>query len=70
MNSLFKKLSKGRYPPLPEHFSMELANIIDSMLRVNPKDRISCQNILDHPVFKSRVEKYYGLGYLNSTIVK
>ena len=41
MNSLFKKLSKGRYPPLPEHFSMELANIIDSMLRVNPKDRIS-----------------------------
>jgi len=41
MNSLFKKLSKGKYPPLPEHFSMELAHIIDLMLRVNPKDRIS-----------------------------
>jgi serine/threonine protein kinase len=45
MNSLFKKLSKGRYPPLPEHFSMELANIIDSMLRVNPKDRMTIQSL-------------------------
>ena len=32
MQSLYKKMLKGVYPPIPEHFSPELSMLIDGML--------------------------------------
>ena len=57
---------KGSYPPIPEHFSGELANLIDQMLVVNPKKRISTKQLLEHPVYKKRNAKYYSVGFNTS----
>ena len=58
---------KGNYPPIPEHFSSELSALIDQMLQVNPKKRISTKGLLDHPVYKKRNAKYYSAGFGNNT---
>jgi len=41
MQGLFKKLIKGNFQKLPAHFSSDLTHVIDLMLQVNPKRRIS-----------------------------
>jgi len=33
------KILKGRYPPVPTKYSSPLRNIVDSMLKQNPKVR-------------------------------
>lgn len=42
MNGLFKKVTAGVYDEPPKIFSVELIKLICSMIRVNPKDRPSC----------------------------
>ena len=62
MQSLYKKMIKGVYPPIPEHFSPELQSLISNMLQVNPRKRMSTEQLVDHSVFKKRDAKYYGTG--------
>jgi serine/threonine protein kinase len=59
MQSLYKKIMKGTFPDIPEHFSQDLKDILDSILVVSTKKRLSCTEIMDHPVFKARSLKYY-----------
>jgi NIMA (never in mitosis gene a)-related kinase len=59
MQSLYKKIMKGTYPEIPEHFSQDLKDILNTVLVVSTKKRLSASEIMDHPVFKARSMKYY-----------
>lgn len=41
MNGLFKKVTAGVIVEPPKVFSPELVKLITSMIKVNPKDRLS-----------------------------
>jgi NIMA (never in mitosis gene a)-related kinase len=49
MQSLYKKVIKGDYPPLPRTFSKELHSIVASLINVNPSNRPTCSQILALP---------------------
>ena len=46
MEGLFNKVTMGLYPRIPNHYSIELSNVISSLLKVNPQQRPSCEKIL------------------------
>jgi NIMA (never in mitosis gene a)-related kinase len=50
MNGLFKKILKGQYPPIPNHYSMEMRAVIKSLVQVNAASRPTCDQILDMPI--------------------
>ena len=45
MNGLFKKVTDGKFDDPPKMYSTELVKLITSMIKVNPKDRPSCEQI-------------------------
>ena len=44
---LFQTISKGEYPPLPNHYSPELNQIVSCMIQVLPQNRLSTENIVE-----------------------
>lgn len=46
MNGLFKRVTAGMFDDPPKIYSSELTNLIKQMIRINPKDRPSCDQIL------------------------
>ena len=51
MKGLYNKVIKGVYPKIPNIFSSDLASMIATLLKVNPKQRPSTEQILHMPVF-------------------
>ena len=44
---LFNSISKGEYPAITERYSEELRSLIDSMLKVNPGERLDLKQVVD-----------------------
>ena len=42
MQGLYKKVIKGKFPRIPDHFSQEMATVIKFMLQISPSYRPSC----------------------------
>ena len=59
MQGLYKKVIKGKYPRIPEHFSQEMATVIKFMLQVTPSYRPSCEQILSLPIIESLIKKFF-----------
>ena len=59
MQGLYKKVIKGKYPRIPEHFSQEMATVIKFMLQVSPSYRPSCDQILSLPIIESLIKKFF-----------
>ena len=59
MQGLYKKILKGQFPKIPEHFSQDMNIILKLMIQVNPKKRPNCQQLTEHPVFMKRSMKYF-----------
>lgn len=51
MKGLYNKVIKGVYPKIPTIFTSDLAGMIGSLLKVDPKKRPSTEQILHMPVF-------------------
>lgn len=49
MNGLYKRVLRGEYPPISKQYSRELAKVIAGMLKVDPKQRPDCEQILRWP---------------------
>jgi len=59
MQGLYKKILKGQLPKIPEHFSQDMFQMLKLMIQVNPKKRPNCFQLVDHPVFRKRSNKYF-----------
>lgn len=59
MNGLFKRILKGSYPQIPNHFSVELRSVIKSLIQVNPASRPNTEQILDMPIVSKHIKKYF-----------
>ena len=57
MNGLFKKVTAGAFEEPPKSYSSDLRNLITSMIRVNPKDRPSCDQILRTPEMQAKMKQ-------------
>ena len=56
MEQLYNAVIKGQYRKIGDKFSDDMREIIDYLLKVNPKDRPNCDEILKHPIVKKRLE--------------
>ena len=56
MDKLYSKVIKGDYGKISERYSDDIKAIIKLLLKVNPKERPSCAQILNHELIKKRLE--------------
>lgn len=54
MKGLYNRVMKGAYPKIPSHYSASLSDVISSLLKVDPKKRPTCEEIMNLPVFLER----------------
>ena len=59
MQGLYKKVIKGKYPRIPDHFSQEMATVIKFMLQISPSYRPSCDQILALPIVEALSKKFF-----------
>mmetsp|Transcript_93842 Transcript_93842/g.201490 ORF Transcript_93842/g.201490 Transcript_93842/m.201490 type:complete len:556 (-) Transcript_93842:275-1942(-) len=52
MEGLYRKVLRGQYPRIPPHYSHDLAEVIGSLLQVNPRHRPSVDQLLQMPVMR------------------
>jgi NIMA (never in mitosis gene a)-related kinase len=64
MAGLYKKVVKGIYPKIPNHFSKELDNTIKALIIENPTIRPSCKQILAYPDVRRIGERIFGSSWL------
>ena len=57
-NAVFVKVNKGQRDPLNNKYSIEMKNLVDSMLSVNGKNRPTIASILEKPFMKPIVGNY------------
>ena len=50
MRGLYKKVVCGDYPPIPSRYSQDLSRIIALLLKVDPRKRPSCAELLENSV--------------------
>jgi NIMA (never in mitosis gene a)-related kinase 1/4/5 len=54
---LFKAVTKGAYDAIPNTYSKDLVNLLQSLLNVDPKKRPNCELILSMPIIKKKIEQ-------------
>ena len=56
MDKLYNKVIKGEYGKIGERYSDDMKEMIKLLLKVNPKERPSCGQILNHNIIQKRLE--------------
>ena len=56
MEELYNKVIKGQFKKIGNKYSDDMNEIIEFLLKVNPRDRPNCDEILKHPLIKKRLE--------------
>lgn len=57
MEGLFKKVTRGYYSRINKGYSDDLSQLLKQLLKVNPKDRINCKEILELAMVKNKQKK-------------
>ena len=56
MDKLYNKVIKGQYGKISDRYSDDIKEIIKLLLKVNPKERPNCTQILNHDIIKKRLD--------------
>ena len=56
MNDLYKKVLKGQFGRISGKYSSDISKIIKLLLKVNPNDRPSCDQILKNKLVMERID--------------
>ena len=65
MKGLVLKILKGNYPPIPEHYSQDMKDLLADMLIKDPAKRPSMRKVLEKEFVSRRISKL-----LTATIAK
>lgn len=57
IDDLYKKVCRGTYKPIPDHFSPKIGSLIKAMLQLDPEKRPSCAQILLMPIVKDKMKQ-------------
>lgn len=52
------KIIKGQYSPIPTTYSKGLRELVNSLFKVNPRDRPTINTILNMPIIQDRIRRY------------
>ena len=61
----YKKLMKGYYTSIPNHYSHEINIIINMCLQFNPHNRPTCIQLLENDIIKKKIESIFGFSGVN-----
>ena len=56
MDALYKKVTKGQYPKINSKYSDDICDIIKLLLKVNPNERPTCDQILKNKMVMERID--------------
>lgn len=56
LEELYQAVTQGIYDPIPSIYSKDLSKIISLLLEVDPNRRLSCAQILNHPLVIKRMD--------------
>jgi serine/threonine protein kinase len=59
MEALYKKVCKGKYPQIPNHFSFELKRVLSLMVQIKPQRRPTTQELLNLKEVKDKIDEFY-----------
>lgn len=57
MQSLYKKVTKGTYPQIPQSFDADLKQLVDMCLQKNPSKRPSSTQLLQFSPIRKRIQR-------------
>lgn len=59
-NEVYKNVINGHYEHIPNYYSDDLSKVVSGLLQVNPNNRPTCEQILQHGVIKKKMELIFG----------
>lgn len=59
MAGLYRKVLRGIYSKIPDHFSKELADVIKMLVQVQASLRPNCDEILEMPAVRKMGERLF-----------
>lgn len=59
MQALYKNVLRGKYPPIPTHFSIDMRKLIAAMLDLDPAKRPTTVSIMTTEYVIKRIQKYF-----------
>jgi len=62
MEGLYRKVLRGQYPRIPQHYSHDLSEVLAALLQVNPRHRPSIDQFLQMPVIRRHAADYFHHG--------
>ena len=57
MKGLYRKVISGDYPAIPSLYSEDLSKVIRLMLKVDPRNRPNCEDLLSNPILSNYLKK-------------
>ena len=57
MKGLVLKILKGNYPPIPEHYSQDMKDLLADMLIKDPAKRPSMRKVLEKEFISRKISK-------------
>ena len=54
-----KTVLTGKYNPVPNNFSKELAQLVNQMLQLKPKNRPNCDKLLKSQIIQRKIEELH-----------
>ncbi|XP_034549503.1 serine/threonine-protein kinase Nek5-like isoform X2 [Notolabrus celidotus] len=58
LRQLVSKICRGRYNPVPSHYSYDLRLLITQLFKVSPRDRPSVSSVLRRPFLEKNISKH------------
>lgn len=58
MDGLFKKVMEGVFPPIPKQYSIQLSQLIKSLIKINPNERPTCKFIITNSTITTILKDY------------
>ncbi|XP_033469655.2 serine/threonine-protein kinase Nek5 [Epinephelus lanceolatus] len=58
LRQLVSKICRGRYNPVPSHYSYDLRLLVTQLFKVNPRDRPSVSSVLRRPFLEKHISKH------------